>query len=199
MLFLVKREAFNIELYKNIKFLREKLNLSQEELALRVGYKDRSAIAKVEAGCVDLPQSKIAAFAKALNASPAELMGITNSPPIDDSPYDKSIFAQNLLRYMKEKGINKTDLSGFLKVSPSTVSDWCNGKKIPRMDKIERMSTFFHVPMSDLIEDRMQKKTALQEDSLNPLDKYYMDLFSQLNEDQQGVVLALIKTLSERK
>ena len=69
-----------METYENIKLLREKLGLSQEELAERVGYKDRSSIAKIESGCVDLAQSKIALFAKALHVSPAELMGIASYP-----------------------------------------------------------------------------------------------------------------------
>lgn len=67
---------------ENIKFLRERRGLSQEELALKVGYKDRSSIAKIEAGLVDLTQSKIAAFASALCVSPAELMGISEAEDI---------------------------------------------------------------------------------------------------------------------
>lgn len=67
-----------MDTHENIKYLREKLGLSQEELALKVGYKDRSSIAKVEAGLVDLPQSKISAFAAALHVTPVELMGITD-------------------------------------------------------------------------------------------------------------------------
>ena len=63
---------------ENIKLLREKLGLSQEELAIIVGYRDRSSIAKIESGKVDLAQSKIAAFAAALHVSPAELMGVEN-------------------------------------------------------------------------------------------------------------------------
>lgn len=61
--------------HENIKRLRESMGLSQEELAFKVGYKDRSSIAKVEAGVVDLTQSKIEAFASALNVTPAEIMG----------------------------------------------------------------------------------------------------------------------------
>ena len=62
-------------LYENIKALRESLKMSQDELATKVGYKDRTSIAKIESGKVDLSQSKIFAFAKALNVSPEELMG----------------------------------------------------------------------------------------------------------------------------
>lgn len=67
-----------MQTHENIKMLREKQGISQEELALKVGYKDRSSIAKVEAGKVDLTQSKIAAFASALYVTPAQLMGISD-------------------------------------------------------------------------------------------------------------------------
>lgn len=64
-----------LKLYKNIKELRLSRKMSQQELADLVGYKDRTSIAKVEAGEVDLSQSKINAFAKALDVSPIELFG----------------------------------------------------------------------------------------------------------------------------
>ena len=66
-------------LYIKIKDLREKLNMSQQELAELTGYTSRSSIAKIEKGEVNLPQSKISVFAKALKTSPAELMGWESS------------------------------------------------------------------------------------------------------------------------
>lgn len=65
-----------METYENIKYLREKSGLSQEQLAKLAGYSDRSSIAKIEAGKVDLSQSKISAFAKIFGVTPAELMGM---------------------------------------------------------------------------------------------------------------------------
>ena len=56
-----------------IKGLRESKKMSQSELAEIVGYKDKTAIAKVEAGKVDLPQSKISSFAKALDTTTSYL------------------------------------------------------------------------------------------------------------------------------
>ncbi len=57
-----------------IKKRREELGLSQEELALRMGYKSRSAITKIEKGQRDINQSKIIEYAKALETTPAYLM-----------------------------------------------------------------------------------------------------------------------------
>ena len=48
-----------LALYKNIKKLRQQLNLSQDDLAKKIGYTNRSSIAKIEKGEVDLPLSKI--------------------------------------------------------------------------------------------------------------------------------------------
>ena len=64
-----------IKLYQNIKRLREEKGLSQDALAKRTGYTDRSSIAKIEKGQVDLQQSKIELFAKALGTTSRDLMG----------------------------------------------------------------------------------------------------------------------------
>lgn len=68
-----------IELYKNIKRLREEKGLSQDALAKLTGYTDRSSITKIEKGQVDLQQSKIELFAKALDTSSRELVGWDNN------------------------------------------------------------------------------------------------------------------------
>ena len=74
-----------MELYDRIRIQRTALGITQIELASRLGYSDRSTIAKIENGTNDIVQSKIAAFAKALETTQAYLMGLT-----DDS-YDYEI------------------------------------------------------------------------------------------------------------
>lgn len=66
----------NMDSYEMIKKLRIENNMSQEELAHKAGYTDRSSIAKIESGKVDLTETKIIVFAKIFGISPAELMGL---------------------------------------------------------------------------------------------------------------------------
>ena len=68
-----------LKLYQNIKDCRIMRGMSQEELAKRVGYSNRSAIARIENGEIDLPQSKILAIAEALRVDPGVLMGSDGS------------------------------------------------------------------------------------------------------------------------
>ena len=74
-----------MKIYERIRYLREKLDMSQQELAAKIGYKDKSAISKVERGERDINQSLIVKYANALGTTPAYLMGWsesekTNSP-----------------------------------------------------------------------------------------------------------------------
>ena len=61
--------------YEKIKTLRIQRKMSQETLAKLTGYSDRSTIAKIEKGKIDLSENKIIIFAQALGTTPAYLMG----------------------------------------------------------------------------------------------------------------------------
>ncbi len=80
-----------LKLYQNIKKLREERGLSQDSLAKLTGYTDRSSIAKIEKGLVDLQQSKIELFAKALGTTSKELVGW------DDTTHNKKGVVINVL------------------------------------------------------------------------------------------------------
>lgn len=58
-----------------IKRLRIERDMTQDELAKKLDYKSRASINKIELGITDITQSKIAAFAEALQTTPAYLMG----------------------------------------------------------------------------------------------------------------------------
>lgn len=80
-------------LYENIKKRREELGMSKAHLADLIGY-DRSMITKIEQGKVDLTQSKIIAFAGALQTTPCWLMGWdeqVNKPQNSLSPHENKV------------------------------------------------------------------------------------------------------------
>lgn len=70
---------------EKIKERRLAAHLSQEELAKKMGYRSRSTIAKIESGENDVSQTKMQAFADALNCSAAYLMGLNDNPSTGNS------------------------------------------------------------------------------------------------------------------
>lgn len=76
-------------IYDRIKNLRENLELTQQELAEKLGYKSRSTINKIESGQRDISSTQIIAFSEALNTTPAYLMGWedeNNEPILENIP-----------------------------------------------------------------------------------------------------------------
>lgn len=70
------QEVINMtKIGENIRRRRIELKMTQEELAVLVGYTSKSTINKIEQGVNDIQQSKIMKFAEALHTSPAVLMG----------------------------------------------------------------------------------------------------------------------------
>ena len=66
-----------------IRSRRIELDMTQEELAKKLGYKSKSTINKIELGINDIPQSKIVQFANALDTTPSVLMGWVEATPTE--------------------------------------------------------------------------------------------------------------------
>lgn len=79
----MSQEVLGMEIGERIKKKREELGMSQDELAKKVGYTSRSSVAKVETNANGMVQSKLIAFAKALETTPAYLMGWEDELPSD--------------------------------------------------------------------------------------------------------------------
>ena len=77
----------------------------------------------------------------------------------------KKIFSKNLNYYMALNEKTQTDLINDLGFNKSAVSTWCNGTRLPRMDKVESLAKYFGINRSDLIEDKPD----------DPDDHYYLN------------------------
>lgn len=111
---------------------------------------------------------------------------------------NKNVFASNLKRYMEVKGKTRNDISEALGISYFTVSDWVNGKKYPRMDKVEMLANYFGIQKSDLIEKK-EENLSPEEPVLSEGEKMLLDLFRQVPEDQQQLVLGMIRAALNTK
>ena len=84
---------------ENIRRIREKRGLTQEELATRMGYKSKSTINKIEQGVNDIPQSKIIKFAECLNTTPSVLMGWVD----EDDSTKNAVLANIVLQLRRDE------------------------------------------------------------------------------------------------
>ncbi|UHR03294.1 transcriptional repressor LexA [Peptoniphilus sp. GNH] len=66
------------------------------------------------------------------------------------------LISKNLQYYMDKHSINNKELSEIVGVSESTVGKWLLKKATPRMGAIEKLSDYFKIQKSDLLEEKEQ-------------------------------------------
>ena len=106
---------------------------------------------------------------------------------------NKEIFAKNLAYYLERSGKDQKEMAEIVGVAPSTFNEWMKAKKYPRIDKIEMLANYFGILKSDLIEEVGEDGYSPSEPSLTEGEKVLLDLFNRVPEDQQQLVLQMIR------
>lgn len=70
------------------------------------------------------------------------------------------LFTKNLKYFLEKSGKTQSELSRDLGLSKTTVSSWFNGKRIPRMDKVDMLCDYFGINRSDLMEDKNHEEQS---------------------------------------
>ena len=66
----------------------------------------------------------------------------------------REVFSTNLKRYLELNGKQPADIVRDLGIPFSTVSNWVNGQKLPRMGKVELLAQYLGIEKSDLLEEK---------------------------------------------
>ena len=101
----------------------------------------------------------------------------------------KKIFSKNLNHYMEINGKNQSDIVNDLGFNKSAVSTWCNGTRLPRMDKVEALARYFGINRSDLIEEKTTDALLTKKDERD-IAKTLEETLSQLESDQEGLLFS---------
>lgn len=104
---------------------------------------------------------------------------------------------------MELKGKSRRDVCAALGFSYYTFSDWVNGKKYPRMDKVEMLADYFGILKSDLIEERteehreMQKKNDILTDIVLRMrtDDVFMEVVESIHKMDSNKMSSLLAFL----
>lgn len=89
-----------------------------------------------------------------------------------DNEY-KKFFSKNLNYYMKLRNKTQTDIINDLDINKSAISSWCNGTRLPRMNKVEALCQYLNINVSDLLEgscdDNNYFEFVSEDDAMYPL------------------------------
>ena len=101
---------------------------------------------------------------------------------------NRDIFSKNLKYYIEKSGKDRKELAEIWGFPYSTVTDWINGNKYPRIDRIEIIADYFGILKSDLIEEKSEEYR--QEQKSNDA---IADIVAKLRKDE--LFLSVVESL----
>ena len=160
---------------ERIKARREELQLSQDELAKRLGYKSRSSINKIETDSRNLTQSKIKPIADALDTTPAYIMGWG-----EDAEIGEKIRAARLA-----KGMTQGELGEILGVQKSAVAKYENGRVVNiKRSTLKKLSEVLGIALMELIDEDLST---------------LLDYFQRLGVEEKRAAIDFVRSLADAK
>lgn len=110
-------------------------------------------------------------------------------------------FAKNLKSLMDFHHYNQEDIARVCGTSRQIVSEWLNGKKYPRMDKVQAILDHFGIPLSALIGDGKSNTYYLNPETIklaqmlhdNPQYRVMFDATKDLDPESVQKIIDFIK------
>lgn len=99
----------------------------------------------------------------------------------------REIFVRNLNELMERRDISQADIIRELGVTSAAVSNWCTGKKYPRIDIMQKLADMLGVGLSDLVSENglqnAQDRDRLEALHQNPRLGLLFDHAKNLGDD----------------
>ena len=101
---------------------------------------------------------------------------------------NRDVFSKNLKYYIEKSGKDRKELAEIWGFPYSTVTDWINGNKYPRIDRIEIIADYFGILKSDLIEEKSEEYRQKQKNN-----DAIADIVAKLRKDE--LFLSVVESL----
>lgn len=97
----------------------------------------------------------------------------------------RECFSKNLQFLMAYHSKSRKDLSADLGVSYYTLTDWCRGKKYPRVEKLDLIANYFGIPVSELVSQDIKNEYNKHISNQQPLANDFVKLVVRLHTDKE--------------
>lgn len=103
-------------------------------------------------------------------------------------------------RLLKEHGITPYRVSKETGVPQSTLSDWKNGKGVPKVDKLKAIADYFHVSMDYLLGNEQKEKPAVSDnDELAEKLKPLFEIMKGLGPEESAALVEYAQFLASKR
>lgn len=102
------------------------------------------------------------------------------------------IIGKNIERLLNENHMSQAQLASILGLSESAIGKWLLGKNAPSVGNINKIATYFHVNVSDIVDDRPQNSSSQKR-------RYLMDKIAKADESKLRKIDKLMELIDDEE
>lgn len=107
----------------------------------------------------------------------------------------KKTIGNNIKKYRKIRNETATELAEAIEVSQSTISDWENGKKMPRAGAIEKMAIHWNISKSKILND----DSTINSHTSNNIDILAAHIDDDVSDEDMAKIIEFIELVNNQK
>ena len=106
------------------------------------------------------------------------------------------MFYDKYAHICKQRGISMSAAAMEAGLSKSLVTKWkANKVEVPSPDVLKKLSAYFNIPVSELLEEDKKEKPTVQDDGLSEDMKELIDCIKRLPEDKIQMLLQVARSI----
>lgn len=106
--------------------------------------------------------------------------------------------ADNIRRIRIKSGLTQEEFGRIANVSAMAVSQWENGRAVPRMGAVQLIADYFGVSNGDIINEGAEPQPSLQMSDLTTREQHLVGNYRDMTPDGQDALMATSEALRER-
>ena len=106
------------------------------------------------------------------------------------------MFYDKYAHICKQRGISMSAAATEAGLSKSLVTKWkANKVEVPSPDVLKKLSAYFNIPVSELLEEDKKEKPTVKDDELSEDMKELIDCIKKLPEDKIQMLLQVARSI----
>lgn len=190
---------FNILFSSNLNYLLKRDNMTQAELAKKLGV-GTTSVYNWCSGLKTPRMDKIDKMCEIFSITRSYLIAfdyVSVENEVLKTVENQEVMARNIRHFMTINNVTAADICKALNIKPNTFSYWVNAKCYPRIDKIEMMANYFGVSKAALIEDSQQEESSIA--TLTSEEKDLIRAYRNSSDDTKNAVCAVLGVQREKE
>ena len=100
---------------------------------------------------------------------------------------------------LAERGVTAYQVAKATGISTGSLSDWKNGRSSPKVEKLQKIATYFGVSVDYLLGNKQTEEPQSDQIDLSDVELGFLGDYKELTEENKATVRDMVRLMRERQ